>query len=202
MKLILASGSPRRREILSLLNLKFDVETSQIDEDKIQNEMKNEPPAEIARKLSMAKSHSVAQKIGKGLVLGADTIVVLENQIFGKPKNEEALQYMMSAFSGKTHQVMTGVTMTDSNRNHSVSLVAVTDVTFRKIEAMELDWYVANANYLDKAGGYAIQEHAALFVAGIHGCYYNVVGLPVQETLALLSLLGYSWSELQNKRLK
>ena len=199
MKLILGSASPRRREILELLNLQFSVATSQVNEDKMQKQMMEATPQEVVRHLSLAKSQAVARESGTGLVLGADTIVVLDNQIFGKPADEASVRQMMMTFSGKVHQVMTGVTITDAVKNHSISLMAVTDVAFREITADELNWYVDHAHYRDKAGGYAVQEHAALFVAGIHGCYYNVVGLPVQETLSLLTLMGYSWKDFQKR---
>ena len=200
MELILGSASPRRREILDLLNLRFSVATSQVDEDKMQEQMMDATPQEVVRHLSLAKSQAVARESGTGLVLGADTIVVLDNQIFGKPTGEASVRQMMMTLSGKVHQVMTGVTITDAAKNHSISLMAVTDVAFRKITTDELNWYVGHAHYQDKAGGYAVQEHAALFVAGIHGCYYNVVGLPVQETLTLLTLMGYSWKDFQKRR--
>jgi septum formation protein len=199
MELILGSASPRRREILDLLNLQFSVATSQVDEEKMQEQMMEETPQEVVRHLSLAKSQAVARERGTGLVLGADTIVVLDNQIFGKPADEASVRQMMMTFSGKVHQVMTGVSITDAVKNHSISLTAVTDVAFREITADELNWYVAHAHYQDKAGGYAVQEHAALFVAGVHGCYYNVVGLPVQETLTLLTLMGYSWKDFQKR---
>ncbi|MEN1758997.1 Maf family protein [Anoxynatronum sibiricum] len=193
MELILASGSPRRSEILSMLTLRYRVQTSHVDEAEILLKMPQATPRELVQRLSSAKSQAVASQLDEGLVLGADTIVVLEDQIYGKPVDEQELRHMMQAFSGKTHQVFTGVTLTQATGRHSVSLTAVTDVTFRPISDEELEWYVTHANYGDKAGGYAIQEHAALFVEGIQGCYYNVMGLPVQETLALFQLMGTSW---------
>ncbi|SMP44148.1 Maf family protein [Anoxynatronum buryatiense] len=193
MELILASGSPRRSEILNMLTLRYRVQTSQVDEGELLRQMPQATPKELVQRLSSAKSQAVANQLETGLVLGADTIVVLEEHIYGKPVDEQDLRNMMWAFSGKTHQVLTGVTLTQAVGRHSVSLTAVTDVTFRTISEEEMEWYVAHAHYSDKAGGYAIQEHAALFVEGIQGCYYNVMGLPVQETLALFQLMGTSW---------
>jgi septum formation protein len=197
MELILASQSPRRREIMQLLNLKFRVITSDVEEDVIEKEMSDAAPEVIAQHLSKSKSLAVAEQVGSGLVLGADTIVVLDGKIYGKPSDESALREMMQEFSGRTHQVFTSVTITDAEKMNAVSATAVTEVTFRNITSRELDWYAANANYMDKAGGYAIQEHAALFISGICGCYYNVVGLPVQETLALLAVFGRHWEDFQ-----
>jgi len=193
MELILASGSPRRSEILSMLTLRYRVQTSHVDEEEILLTMPQASPKELVQRLSSAKSQAVAGALDSGLVLGADTVVALEGEIYGKPVDEQDLRRMMQAFSGKTHQVFTGVTLTQAAGKHSVSLTAVTEVTFRAISDEEMEWYVAHADYLDKAGGYAIQEHAALFIEGIQGCYYNVMGLPVQETLMLFQLMGTSW---------
>ncbi len=195
MKLILASSSPRRSEILETLNMKFVVVKSCVDEEKIQAEMYKNTPAELVGALSKAKSHDVALQQKDGFVIGADTVVVLDNKIYGKPADSTALREMLTAFSGRTHQVLTGVTITEASSGKFVSSVAMTEVSFRKVENEEMIWYEKNANYRDKAGGYAIQEHAALFITGINGCYYNVVGLPIHETLKLFHQLDIDWKE-------
>jgi len=199
MKLILASTSPRRREILEMLNIEFEVVNSFIDENKVQATMSENNPAELVAALSKAKSQAVAAMRKEGFVLGADTVVVFDQKIYGKPANAEDLREMIQVFSNKTHQVLTGVTLTDATSGNCASSVAVTEVSFRKVDEKEIVWYEKNAIYKDKAGGYAIQEHAALFVTKINGCYYNVVGLPVHETLKLFKKLNLDWKEfLQN----
>lgn len=195
MKLILASSSPRRSEILEMLNMSFVVMNSHVDEEKIQAEMLDKSPANLVCTLSKAKSQAVAKQIEEGFVLGADTVVELDKQIYGKPSNADEVRMMLKAFSNRTHQVLTGVTVTDASSGRSATSVAVTEVSFRRVEEFELIWYENNASYRDKAGGYAIQEHAALFITGINGCYYNVVGLPVQEILKLFKQLGVDWKE-------
>lgn len=195
MKLILASSSPRRSEILEMLNMNFKVINSCVDEEKIQSNMLGSTPAELVRALSGAKSQAVAFQLKDGFVLGADTVVVLDQKIYGKPANATALREMLLAFSDRTHQVLTGVTVTDASSGKCASSVAVTEVSFRCVEDYEMVWYEKHANYSDKAGGYAIQEHAALFITSINGCYYNVVGLPVQETLKLFTQLDVNWKE-------
>ena len=195
MKLILASASPRRSEILEMLNMNFSIMNSDVDEEKIQTEMLEKSPTNLVCTLSKAKAQAVAQQLEEGFVLGADTVVVLDKQIFGKPSNADEMRTMLKAFSSRAHQVLTGVTMTDAFSGKSATSVAVTEVSFRAIEEFEIIWYEKNASYKDKAGGYAIQEHAALFITGINGCYYNVVGLPVQETLNLFKQLGVNWKE-------
>ncbi len=195
MKLILASLSPRRREILEMLNINFQVVNSCVDEEKIQSKMLESTPTELVSALSRAKSQAVAFQLKDGFVLGADTVVVLDQKIYGKPANARSLREMLLAFSDRTHQVLTGVTITDASNSRCVSSVALTEVSFRRLEDYEIDWYEKHAKYRDKAGGYAIQEQAALFISSINGCYYNVVGLPVQETLNLLAQLDVNWKE-------
>lgn len=179
-----------------MLHLEFEVVDSGFNEASFVEKLKDTSPIALVKALSQAKSHVVAEQLEAGYVLGADTIVVVDNRIYGKPSDEEDLRQMISHFSNRTHQVMTGITVTNAMTGVQAISVAVTDVHFRKVTQGELDWYVKNAHYWDKAGGYAIQEHAALFITGIRGCYYNVVGLPVQETLGLLSQLGLDWKEL------
>ena len=173
-KIILASASPRRKEIMQNLGLKFDVITSSAEE-KISG---NLPPHMIVQELAMIKGTDVAAKTEDSLVISADTIVWQNGKMLGKPRDGQNAKEMLEMLSGNVHEVYTGVCVTDSGSGKSVSDYEITKVYFRKLSDNEIGRYVATGEPLDKAGAYGIQGKACLFVEKIEGDYLNVVGLP------------------------
>ena len=174
MGLILASGSPRRRQLLEQLGLTFTVRSSDVDESV----SPGLTPAQVVESLSARKGEAVAQLSQPGdLILSADTVVALEGAILGKPRSREEAAAMLSALSGRTHQVYTGVTLLQDGRR--LTGHEVTAVTFRPLSPEEIAAYVSTGEPMDKAGAYGIQGLGGLLVAGIQGDYHNVVGLPV-----------------------
>ena len=173
-KVVLASASPRRRELLATLRLEFLVATPRIDESALPGEL----PLPFVERLAAEKAGAVDAAPGT-LVIAADTIVVLDGQVLGKPESEAHAFEMLSRLSGKRHEVATGVCL-KRNERQSVFSVA-TEVAFRSLETEEIRAYIATGCPMDKAGGYAIQGGAAHMVRGIRGSYTNVVGLPLCE---------------------
>ena len=171
MKLILASQSPRRQELLKLLGLPFTVRVADIDET-----LGTCAPEEAVAQLSRKKAEAVRRSADE-LVIGADTVVVLDGKVLGKPSDETDAFRMLRSLSGRRHQVMTGVTVLQGDRCTSVT--EVTEVSFRPLSDGDILSYIATGDPMDKAGSYGIQNGGALFVDGIHGDYFNVVGLPV-----------------------
>ncbi len=173
-KIILASASPRRKEILQNLGLDFEIVTS-LAEEKVEEGL---PPHMIVQELAMLKGAEVAARSEKALVVSADTIVWLDGHMLGKPKDSEGAKKMLRSLSGKIHEVYTGVCVTHSGSGKSVSDYEVTKVHFKNISDDEIDRYVSTMEPLDKAGAYGIQGKGCLFVEKIDGDYLNVVGLP------------------------
>ena len=174
MKLILASGSPRRAELLEKMGLTFQVEPSNTDEVL---EPGLTPQQEVVH-LSLGKAKAVAAgHPEEAVVLSADTVVELDGKILGKPHSEEAAIAMLRALSGRSHRVLTGVTVMSPKGTETHC--EETEVYFRPISDEEIRWYVKTGEPMDKAGAYGIQGRAAIFVKGIQGDYNNVVGLPV-----------------------
>ena len=180
MALILASGSPRRRELMSLITPDYTVITSDVDETKIAADS----PAHLAKALATAKARAVAEENPDDVVCGFDTVVECEGEVFGKPKDEADAVRMLRALSGREHRVHTGVCICRGRR--AAATVETTVVHFSPIAEDDLCAYVRTPEPYDKAGAYAIQGHAALWCAGIEGCYYNIMGLPVHRTAQLL----------------
>jgi septum formation protein len=175
--IILASASPRRAEILKKLGLPFAVRPSAIDE----NMARALPPAEYAIALATRKARAVAEDVGNGIVIGADTIVVLGKKILGKPVSEIDAGTMLKALSGKTHRVFTGFAIIDRPSNRAAAGVEMTEVTFRELAEAEISAYVRSGDAMDKAGAYGIQDLSAIFCERLDGCFYNVVGFPLTK---------------------
>lgn len=181
---ILASKSPRRSELLQNLGVEFDVAVSDIDESKIP---RNLPPKLYVQELALLKGTSIGAGCGEGrLVIAADTVVVCDGEIIGKPADEAEARRMLQMMSGKAHEVYTGFSITDSTSGMTASGYEVTKVRFRKLSDEEIDAYIASGAPYDKAGGYGIQGRASLFVEGIDGDYFNVVGLPLNALNELM----------------
>ena len=179
-QLILASGSPRRKELLALVTPDFTVKVTDVDESAITAPT----PAGLAKALARAKCLAVAETEPEALVLGSDTVVEFEGEVFGKPKNRQDAQRMLQALSGKRHYVHTGVCMAQGD--HIENFVVSSAVDFFPIEEADLQGYIDTKEPYDKAGGYAIQGHAAVWCKGIEGCYYNIMGLPVSQVAQAL----------------
>ncbi|HEV3075159.1 MAG TPA: Maf family protein [Thermoanaerobaculia bacterium] len=186
-RLVLASGSPRRRELLAGLGLAFTVRAADVDETPHPGEM----PAACVRRLALAKA--TARSEAGELVLGADTVVVLDGQLLGKPRDPADACRMLAAIAGREHTVLTGVTLHGESQGRQETTVEASRVRLARMSPREIDWYVATGEPLDKAGSYAVQGVGALFVEAIYGNYTNVVGLPLPATCRLFSALGYDW---------
>jgi septum formation protein len=175
--LFLASTSPRRAEILRAAGWPFDIVPGQVDETRF--------PAEGARayvaRLAEAKARRAAKQLSSGLVLGADTVVVVAGEILGQPKNDEDARRMLELLSGKWHEVLTGVALVRGGESESCVVdCESTRVRFGAMSDEEISWYVATGEPAGKAGAYAVQGRAALFIEEIEGDYFNIVGLPLR----------------------
>lgn len=176
-RIILASASPRRAQLLKLIGLEFEVVQSNCDES---GESYTFPEVQVLE-LSERKASMVAEQVEDGLIVGVDTVVALGDKIFGKPKDKSAAQEMLRQLSGQTHTVYTGFTLIDQPSGWLHSDYERTEVVFRKINDAEISRYVETESPLDKAGAYGIQDKSAVFVRKVNGCFYNVVGLPVTK---------------------
>ncbi|MBN1574706.1 MAG: septum formation inhibitor Maf [Deltaproteobacteria bacterium] len=185
-KIVLASNSPRRRELLSSVGIIFDVITADVDESLIGGET----PSEHAERLSLEKAVKVAEIYPDAFVIGADSVVVLEGRIMGKPRDARDAKEMLQSLSGKKHSVITGYSVTAKDEGIEVSCHAETFVTMKELGIDEIAAYVATSEPMDKAGAYAVQGYASIMVREINGSYSNVVGLPVSEVVELLIKLG------------
>ena len=188
MKLILASSSPRRAEILANAGLPFSVLSSAVDESPYPGEA----PAALVQRLANAKADLVtARAVGPAIILAADTVVVLDDKILGKPSSIEDARHMLQQLSGRTHSVLTGVALVRLPDGERRQFIESTLVHFRPITDEELFSYLATEEPYDKAGAYAIQGQAGRYIPRIEGCYFNVVGLPLSRVLTELKGLGW-----------
>lgn len=174
-KIILASASPRRQELISLITNEFEIHTADVDETIEEGTS----PEEAVMLLSLKKAKAVSDLFRGRTVIGADTIVVCDGIILGKPENRENAKEMLRMLSGRTHQVLTGVTITDGEKTDTFFVSS--DVTFFNLTEDEISSYVGSGEPDDKAGAYAIQGKGSLFVEKINGDYFNIVGFPVSE---------------------
>ena len=194
MKFILASASPRRADILRQAGIAFSVLSSAIDETPYLRES----PEALVLRLAGAKAALVAARsVGPAYVVAADTVVVAEGQILGKPRSTDDARHILESLSGRTHQVLTGVTIIRLPDAQRRQFVESTRVTFAALTADEISGYLSSGEPFDKAGAYAIQGIAARFIPRIEGCYYNVMGLPLAHLLTELREFG--WSEKSNE---
>jgi septum formation protein len=186
--LVLASQSPRRAELLQRLGLRFEIVPAEIDESYVDHEM----PADHAERLAREKAFAVAQQRPGALVVGSDTIVVLDADVLGKPRDERDAVAMLLRLSGREHQVFTGVAVASGGRLES-ELERVT-VRFRNLSNRECEEYAATGEPLDKAGAYGIQGYGSALVEAIHGDYFAVMGLPVVCVLSLIRRFGFRYA--------
>jgi septum formation protein len=184
--LILASASPRRRQLLAQLALPFTVMPANLDE----RQLANESPQPYVMRMAESKAAHLAQQYPDAFVLGADTVVVLDNDVLGKPADMTEARQMLRRLSGRQHTVITGLALLQQRQQLKRLDTVSTLVRFRPLLPADIEAYVATGEPLDKAGAYAIQGGAAAFVIALHGCYTNVVGLPLRRTAALLRSAG------------
>jgi septum formation protein len=187
--LILASASPRRRELLRTLCPDFRVVPSDLEETLAVGS-----PRAAAAGLALDKARAVATRVGEGVVLGADTIVVIDGQALGKPAGPDEARAMLRQLRGREHEVITGVAVVDARTGRSEATAVVSRVRMADYGEAEIDAYLATEEPLDKAGAYAIQGRGGALVAGLEGSFSNVVGLPLEETARVLAAFGVSVS--------
>ncbi len=196
MTLILASASPRRKELLTQVGVKFQVEASQVPEEINPSLL----PEDLVQQLALQKASSVAMTHTSGIVLGADTVVVHHGILMGKPVSAENAAEMLRELSGQWHQVMTAVALVDaSGKQEPWVSVEKTNVKFRDLTEADISAYLRTGEFIDKAGAYGIQGFGALLVEKIEGCYFNVVGLPLQRVAVGLQNWGinlYAYNNL------
>ncbi|MDR2693950.1 MAG: Maf family protein [Chitinispirillales bacterium] len=180
---ILASGSPRRSQILGMMGVVFETADSGVEDERAYIDT-CDLDASLCR-LAAAKARGASERYSSALVLGADTIVVAEGGVLGKPANKDDARRMLRLLSGKRHTVVTAVALLCGDAGFSESAAIRTDVFFRTLEVEEIEHYLSFPEYGDKAGAYAVQGGAMTFIDKIEGCYYNVMGLPITATLGL-----------------
>ncbi|MBC7472832.1 MAG: septum formation inhibitor Maf [Candidatus Sericytochromatia bacterium] len=184
MKIVLASASPRRKELLGLIKLEFEIIPSKIDEILDQSL----PVNQQIEKISFEKANDIAQKMNQDcVVIGADTVVEINGKILGKPIDQDDAKKMLKMLSGNTHRVITGVSIINTKDNFVVTDHQITEVKFRDLTEEEIDNYVNSGEPMDKAGSYGIQGLGVMIVEGIKGCYTNVVGMPIPLLTKILN---------------
>ena len=185
-KIVLASASPRRKELLEKIGLEFSVEPSDYEED-ISPGME---PHKLARTLSLEKARLVAEKYNNALVIAADTFIIVDDQILGKPLTVTEARRMLETINGRQHSVITGFTIVDTSEGRAITRSLETKVYIRKLTSKEIDSYVESREPLDKAGAYAIQGLGSVIVEKIEGDYFNVIGLPLSALTESLKEFG------------
>ncbi len=181
-RVILASGSPRRRELLAYIIKDFDVIPSGIEETA------SGSPARQVRQLAADKAADIARQYPDAIIIGADTLVAIGPRVLGKPKDEADAAAMLRKLSGRTHRVYTGVAVVSNSATHVAA--QATRVTFCPLSDEEIQDYIATGEPMDKAGAYGIQGYGGKFITGIHGCFFNVMGLPLNRLYTMLKQSG------------
>lgn len=189
--IILASGSPRRRELLTGLDIEFEVRASSIPEER----RPEESPREYVERLAIEKASFVAHDVTDSIVIGADTVVVIDDLLLEKPKDRDDARQMLRRLSGQWHTVLTGLCLIQTGSAKIVSDVESTQVLFHQLTDEDIEWYLDTGEPFDKAGAYAIQGHGSLIVDKVEGNYFNIVGLPINLLRRLAHELG---SEVRN----
>ncbi|HKV46797.1 MAG TPA: Maf family protein [Candidatus Acidoferrales bacterium] len=191
IKLILASGSPRRAEILRNAGLSFEVQPAYVDELLATNERAEDYVLRLAKTKAQIVATTAAKNSERAFILGADTTVVCDGRIFGKPENAAEAREMLHALSGKTHEVCTGIAIVRTPDGLQAAGFETTRVAFLPLSQDQIDAYIATGEPYDKAGGYGIQGLAGKFIPRIEGCYFNVMGLPLSRAWQMLRALGW-----------
>lgn len=186
--IILASASPRRKDLLEKIGLKFKIVKSDCKETIDMNLN----PHSLAQKLSLEKARIVAKKYKSAIIIAADTLVILDNRIIGKPKDKKDARETLKLLSNRVHSIITGFTIIDSSSGKSVSKSEETKVFMKKITDREIDSYIKTGEPFGKAGSYAIQEKGSMFIEKIEGDFFNAVGLPIYSLIKALKNFGVS----------
>lgn len=193
-RLVLASKSPRRRDLLRMIGLDFTVRPAGIAEPPLDG-----PVSGQVESLARAKACAVAAELSAGVVLGADTVVVLDGRVLGKPADTAAARAMLESLQGREHRVYTGVALVDAATGRQAVAYEETRVRFRTLDKPVIDWYLQTGEPMDKAGAYGIQGRGSVLIAGVYGCYFNVVGLPVGPVVRMLADFGIDVFAIGNR---
>jgi len=173
---ILASASPRRKEILDRLGMSFRIDPSHIKEPDCRPD---EAPSSYVVRIARMKARETAKGYNAGIIIGADTVVVSGNDLLGKPASREDARTMLSRLGGRWHEVLSGLCIFDCDKGLSRAGYSRSRVHFRRLASSDIEWYLDRGEYIDKAGAYAVQGYASLFIDSIEGCYFNIVGFPI-----------------------
>ncbi len=190
MKLILASNSRTRKEVLDKVGLKYTV----IPSDIVENSDKTDPK-EYVMDLSRQKALAVSKNLKEGVILSADSIIYIDNKKIEKPKTKEQAREMLKSLSGKVNYAVTGVTIIDLYQNQTITLNEVTEVYFDELSDEEIEWYIENEQYIFERCGYSIAGKSAIYIPKISGDYYNILGMPISRVYKELNKLGYRLSD-------
>jgi len=185
--IILASKSPQRKKILNKLNLSFKIKESNINERIIIDKYKN--PINACKNIAQSKTMKIANLYPNSLIIGADTVVYLNNTIIGKPKNKIEAFDILNQLSGKRHVVYTAVSTILKSKNINKIIIDKTYVTFNTLQESDIRYYINNFNPMERAGAYGIQDWSSIFIKKINGCYYNVVGFPLPKFYKLFKII-------------
>lgn len=192
MKLILASNSRTRKEVLDKVGLKYEVYPSNIEEYSIEKD-----PKKYVMDLSKQKGLAVASNISEGVVLSADSIIYIDDKKIEKPKTKEAAKEMLKLLAGRVNYAVTGVTIVDKYQDKIITFNEVTEVYFDDISDEEMDWYIENEQFIFERCGYSIAGKSAIYIPKINGDYYNILGMPISRVYKELNKLGYNLSDFQ-----
>ena len=190
MKLILASNSKTRKQVLDNVGLKYTVIPSNIDENSKETDPKN-----YVMDLSRQKAEHVARDLNEGVILSADSIIYIDENKLEKPKSKEEARIMLKRLSGRVNYAVTGVTIIDLYKNEKVTFNEVTKVFFDELTESEIDWYIENEQYILERCGYSIAGKSSIYISKIDGDYYNILGMPISRVYKELSKLGYKISD-------
>ena len=194
--LVLASASPRRKELLAGLGLEFQVRPAEIPEDPLPGEF----PRDLVRRLSLAKAAAISTRIGRGFVVGADSLVVLDGEVFGKPTGADQARQMLETLRGTQHLVVTGLTVIDAASGEQLTDSMSSRITLRDITGAEIAKSIASGVPFDKAGAYAVQDPELRPAQSWEGCYSNIVGLPLCRLTEMLESLGFPLPQRHSMR--
>lgn len=198
-ELVLASSSPRRQELLALLGVDFQIKTSEVDESIAQGTL----PGQMVEELARRKASKVAEFYHDALIIGADTVVVIDGQVLGKPRDANDAKAMLHRINGRAHEVYSGIALVhkkEGNVDRMLTCHRVTKVWMRSMTPHKIDWYVETKEPLDKAGAYGIQGLGSCLVDKIEGCYFNVVGMSLSLLDQMMEELGFSLAQDFSKK--
>jgi len=192
MKLILASNSRTRKEILDKVGLKYEVCPSNIEEHSIETN-----PKEYVMDLSRQKGLAIASNVSEGVILSADSIIYIDDKKLEKPKTKESAKEMLKLLSGRVNYAVTGVTIVDKYQDKTITFNEVTEVYFDEMSDEEMDWYIENEQFIFERCGYSIAGKSAIYIPKINGDYYNILGMPISRVYKELHKLGYNLSDFE-----